>query len=464
MVTTTSGPATRRDPRAASARLRARAGRLAAALLLGLIGVALLAAPAGAQREGAGAVLVTTLDHAITPVIADHVADGIARAERDGYEAYVVRLDTPGGLDSSMRDIIQDVLDARVPVVVYVAPRGGRAASAGALITFSAHVAAMAPGTTIGAATPVQLEGGGDVEQKIVNDAAAYAEALAELRGRNTEFARATVEDGSSISANEAERIGAVDLLAGSLDELLTEIDGRRVEIGDDTVVLQTADARVDDFDLGFFRSVLQFLADPNIAFLLLSLGTLGIIYELASPGVGIAGVAGATMLLLALFALAVLPVNVVGIVLLVLSMALFVAEVLAPGFVGFAAGGALLLALSGVFLFDERPGLEVSLVVVLPVAIVMGGAVVVAGRLAWRTRHAPPSFGGAELLVDRTVVVHTDDGRTGQAFVEGAWWTVRPVAGELADGTTVRVVDVDGLVLLTAPEPDPVPETEESP
>ena len=432
-----------------------RASRWIRRLLAPTIAVACLTlsvAVGHAQSDGRGAVLVATISDAITPVIADHLEDGIARAERDEYAAFVIVLDTPGGLDTSMRDIIQDILDADVPVIVYVAPRGGRAASAGALITFAAHVAAMAPGTTIGAATPVQLEGGGDVEQKIVNDAAAYAEALADLRDRDPEFARDTVEEGRAASASEAVEIRAVDLLATSMSDLLEAVDGRTVEVGDQTVTLETADARTDDYDLGFFRSVLQFLADPNIAFLLLSLGTLGLIYELATPGVGLAGVAGATMLLLALFALAVLPVNVVGIVLLVVAMALFVAEVLAPGFAGFAAGGAVLLTLSGVFLFDDAPGLETSLAVVLPVGIVVGGAVLLAGRIAWRTRSAPATFGDMHHLVGREVVVRLTAGERGQAFVDGSWWSIRPREGAHPEGERVRVADVDGIVLITEP------------
>ncbi|HEX2064957.1 MAG TPA: hypothetical protein VHE80_11115, partial [Acidimicrobiales bacterium] len=217
-------------------------GVLALAVVLGL------AWPVMAQETGPR-VLVATIDGPITPVIVDHVDAALDTAERRGHEVAVLRMDTPGGLDESMRKIVQRILSARVPVVVYVSPQGARAASAGAIITFAAHVAAMAPGTAIGASTPVDLEGG-DVERKVVNDAAAFAESLARLRGRNVEFAVDTVREGRSAAADEALEIGVVDLVAGSLPELLDELDSREVELtaDGDRAVLRTADAQVDEF------------------------------------------------------------------------------------------------------------------------------------------------------------------------------------------------------------------------
>lgn len=425
-----------------------------AAALLGL--VALAGGPRAGAQEDAPRVLVSRVADAITPVVSDHLRDGVARAERDGYDAFVVELDTPGGLDTSMREIVQRFLGAEVPVIVYVSPRGARAASAGAVITFAAHVAAMAPGTNIGAATPVSLEGG-EVSGKVVNDAAAYVEAVAEVRGRNPDFAVDTVRDGRSAGVEEAVEIGAVDLEARSLAELLELVDGDPVELASGAVErLRTAGAAVDRYELGLFREILQFLADPNVIFLLLSLGTLGLIYELATPGVGFGGVTGVILLVLALFGLSVLPVRAVGVVFLVLAAALFVAEVVAPGFAGFAAGGAALLVVSALFLFEETPGLSVSLAMVLPVAIVVGGAVVVAGRLALRSRRAPPSS-GSDALRGRVAVVRRDDRAGAQVFLDGAWWKVRAegAAGEPEDGRRIRVVGVDGLVLLVEPAPD---------
>lgn len=419
--------------------------------LLAAAGLASFMAPAAGQQQGPR-VLVTRIDASITPVVADQLKDGVERAATGGYDAYVVELDTPGGLDTSMREIVQHFLDSDVPVIVYVSPRGARAASAGAIITFAANVAAMAPGTAIGAATPVGGGSGEDLDRKIVNDAAAFAESIAQERGRDVEFVVETVREGRSASAREALDLGAVDLVADSLRDLLRDVDGTEVVVGSgDQVTLRTAGADVDRYDMGLFRRILQFLADPNIAFLLLSLGTLGLIYELGTPGVGVAGVTGALLIVLALFALSLLPVNVVGLLLLALAAALFVAEVVAPGFAGFAAGGAVVLVLSGVFLFDDASGVSVSLGLLLPIAVVVGVAVVIAGRLAVRSRRALPTTGLAQ-FTGAEVTVARSSGETGQAFVEGAWWTVRSPGADLHDGERVRVVGAEGLTLVVQP------------
>lgn len=415
-----------------------------------VVGCLLLAGPdaLAAQGDRDGTVLVTVVDDPITPVIADHLADVVARGEQGGYEAVVIEMDTPGGLDTAMRDIVQRLLAAEVPVVVYVSPSGGRAASAGALIAWSAHVVAMAPGTTIGAATPVDLEGG-EVGDKIVNDAAAYARAIAEERGRDVDVAAAAVTEGRALSASEAVDNDVADLVADDRDDLLEALDGREIVLPDgSTVVLRTAGAPVEERRLSFLRTLLQWLADPNLAFLFLSLGTLGIIYELATPGLGGAGGVGFVLILLALFGLAVLPIDAVGFLFLALAAGLFVAELFAPG-IGVAAGlGAVSMALSGFFLFrDSAPGLSLSLAAVLPTVTVVGLAVVVAGRLALRARASPAAI-GAHALVGREITVGRASGDRGQALVEGAWWTVR--GGEpLHAGDQVRVRNVEGLELV---------------
>ena len=413
---------------------------------------ALAALPAGAAAApaGAGRVLATTVDGTITPVMADHLADAIERAAGGGYRALVVELDTPGGLDSAMRDMVQAILASPVPVIAYVHPAGARAASAGAIIAFAAHVAAMAPATAIGAATPVDLEGG-DVERKIVNDAAAYAESIARLRGRDVGFAGDTVREGRSAPAAEAVELGAVDLVAPSVAELLQRVDGRTVAVGEDErpVTLAVAGAAVDRHGLGLFRRIQQWLADPNLAYLFLSLGTVALVLELASPGVGAGGVVGAILLLLAMASLAVLPVNVVGLLLVGLAAALFVVELYVPGVGVAAAGGAVALVVAGVLLFDDAPGLSVSAAVLVPVAVAAGGGALVAGRIARSVRRAPPRT-GAPALVGRTVTVGRADATGGWAHLEGAWWHARARDGEaLAAGDQVTVVAVDGLDLV---------------
>jgi membrane-bound serine protease (ClpP class) len=428
-------------------------GRLVAALGL-LLGVLLGGATAepGGQRTGDPRVLVTRVQTAITPVVADHVAAGLQRVSSQGFAAYVVELDTPGGLVTSMREIVEDLLASPVPVVVYVSPPGARAASAGAIITFAAHVAVMAPGTSIGAATPVALEGG-EVPEKVVNDAAAQVEALARLRGRDARFAVDTVRKGRSAAVDEALKLGIVDAQASSLTAALEAADGRTVTVASERrVTVRTAGAVVVRHDLGLFRRILQALADPNVAFLLLTLGTLGLIYELATPGVGVAGATGATALLLALFSLSVLPVNVVGLLLLAVAAALFVAELFAPGIGGFAFGGAVVLVLAALFLFDDSQGIAVDWAAAVPTAAVAAVAAVLAGRLAMRTRGMPSTTTGGDVFIGRSVTVAAADGPTGRTFTEGAWWSVRSVGPPLHPGEPARVVALDGLVLVVDP------------
>ncbi len=439
-----------------SASPTARGARLLGAVLSGLLAVLVLVGGAGAageeEDEAGPRVLATEVAAPITPVVADHVEDGIDSAAEGDYAAYVIELDTPGGLVSAMRDIVSDILASPVPVIVYVAPDGARAASAGAVIAQGSHVAVMAPGTTIGAATPVGLEGG-EVSDKIVNDMTAYAVALAEHRGRDAEFAEEMVTDGRAVDVDEAVEIGAVDARAATLAGALEAADGRRVTMAEErTATVETAGAAVDRQEMGFLRQVLQFLADPNIAFLLLTIGSLGLIYELATPGMGFAGVTGLTALLLALFSLSVLPVSAVGLLLLAVAVGLFVAEVLAPGVAGFGFGGALVLVLAAVFLFDDTSGIAVDLWAAVPLAVVMFLAVVVAGRVALRTRREPSVSTGGDVLIGRRVEVRDADGVTGTTYAVGTWWSLRSIGPPLRTGTEVPVTGMDGLVLLVDP------------
>jgi membrane-bound serine protease (ClpP class) len=424
--------------------------------LLGSVGLVLLCATAWSTAADASEhrrVLVTTVAGPITPVAADHLRDGLDRATAEGYQAFVVRLDTPGGLDESMRSIVKRFLVADVPVLVYVSPHGARAASAGALITLSANVAAMAPGSAIGASTPVSLEGG-DVERKVIEDAAAFAESIARARGRNVELAAETVRRGRSVRADAAVDLGVADFLAPSLSAMLDQADGRVVRVGADgrPVTLHTADAQLEEYDMGLFRRVQQRLADPNLAFLFMSLGTLALVYELASPGVGGGAVVGAILILLGLFSLSVLPIDTVGLLFLALAAVLFVAELFAPGVGVAAAGGSVALVLGGIFLFRDKPGFEVAWGVLAPLAAVMGLLTVVAGRLALRVRRAPSTTTGGGLLQGRVVTVSRASGGRGQAQVDGSWWTLRARRGELASGGKVRVAEVNGIELVVEP------------
>lgn len=418
----------------------------AVAMAASLLTTGTAAGTATGQQQGPS-VLAVTVDDSITPVVADHIVDGGRRAEAEGHQALLVELNTPGGLDASMREIVQSFLDADVPVVVHVAPQGARAASAGALITFSSHVAAMAPGTSIGAATPVDLQGGDEAGQKVIEDAAAFATSVADRRGRNTEFAEDAVRDGRAAAAREAVDINVVDLISAERAELLAEIDGTTVTLASGAeTTLRTENAAVVRHEMGLFTGLLQVLANPNLAFLFISIGALGLIFELASPGAGIGGAIGAVLLVLGFFSLAVLPVNVAGILLLVLAVALFVTELFAPGIGAFAGGGAIALAAAGLFLF-EGP-FEVEAVVLWPTVVVIGLGAILAGRLALRARNASTVTGSSGLIGQETVVAEAD-GEQGRARVEGAWWNVRGDRRPLAEGQRVRVVDVEDLTLV---------------
>ncbi|GIU98177.1 MAG: serine protease [Actinomycetota bacterium] len=434
-----------------SRRLLVRRARVVVWLLLVLAGVFLLAE--ATARAQAPSVLVVTVDGVITPVMSDHVRDALDRAEREGFQALLVQLDTPGGLDTSMREIVQAFLNARVPVIVYVSPQGARAASAGAIITLASHVAAMAPGTSIGAATPIDLEGG-DLAQKIINDAASYAESIADRRGRNVEFAIDAVREGRSASASEALELGVVELVAGERAELLATLDGRSVELTPGNVVtLRTEGAELVEAELGLARSILQWLADPNLAFLFISIGTLAILYELANPGIGGGAIVGVILLVLAFTALSVFPVNAAGVILLVLAAALFIAELFAPGIGVFAAGGTVALVLGGLFLFRGPIGVDPA--VMLPTAIVAGAAALALGRMAWRTRKLAGVSGTDAIVGSRGVVQRIENGEA-HVFLQGSWWGARARSGPLRPGQEVRVVGMDGLRLIVEAEDDP--------
>jgi membrane-bound serine protease (ClpP class) len=389
------------------------------------------------QPEAATRVLLIRVEGAITPVVADFIADSVAEAESGDYAALVVGLDTPGGLDISTREIAQSLLGATVPVVVYVSPEGARAASAGALISLAAHVVAMAPATSIGAATPVDPQGG-EITDKILNDAAAFAVSLAEARNRDVEFAEEAVREGRSVTAREAEEIGVADFIATDLDDLLIQLDGHRVEpIG---VVLKTDGAVVERSEMSGIRSLLGRIADPNIAFVLLSLGTLAIVYEAANPGLGFSGIAGVIMLIVAFFSLSVLPVRTAGIALFVLGVGLLVAELFVPGIGVLAAGGAIAFLLSGLFLFEGT--VRVSPTVLLPSAVVLGAASALAGREVLKARRQPATTGPSKLIGRRVKVEGTAERPL--AFLEGTWWTLEGSG----PGKVAQVVAVNGVQL----------------
>lgn len=412
-------------------------------LIAGL--TALVATQAHAQDQG---VLVTDVAGPITPAVVHHLESAVDAAAESG-SVLVVRIDTPGGLDTSTREIVQAFLNSPVPVVAYVHPIGARAASAGTFIVMSAHVAAMSPATAIGAATPIDLQTGEEGSDKIINDLVAFAVSMAEERGRNTEFAEAAVREGRSITATVAVEEDVVDLVADDLDGLLAAIDGMTVEVQGAPITIETSGVMPEIYEMSLFGRILAQLADPNLALLFLSLGTLAVVYEAANPGLGFAGVVGVILLLIGFFALSVLPVQAAGIALLVLAAALFIGEIFVPGIGVLAAGGTIALLLAGVFLFEGD--LAVSPPVLWPTALMMGLFTAFAGRAAVKARLSPATT-GADTLLGRPITVRGDPDGGWSAFLDGSWWTIRSAGSELHEGDRAEVVGRDGLELLVDP------------
>lgn len=403
-----------------------------------------------AAQNDAPRVLVVELANDINPVTQDYVVDGIERAEDEGYDAVVIELDTPGGLDSAMRAIIKKELEADVPVVVYVAPPGSRAASAGAFITLAADVAAMAPNTNIGSSTPVAIGGGeipSDLRRKVINDAAAYARELAETHGRNGDWAEEAVRSASNLGAQEALEQNVVDVVAPDLTTLLDDIDGMRTE--PKGLVLNTAGATVDRVEMSLWKRILDTLIDPNLIVLLMSIGVLGITIEILNPGLIFPGTIGAISLIIGLFGLQVLPVSWAGVLLMILAVAFFVGEAFVTSHGALALAGAVSFVIGSLLLFDPA-GEEYQ--VSIWVALAVGGTLALVTGIAVtkivQARRAPTKTGREELLDEVGVVRHRLD-PDGTVFVHGELWRAHTNEAPLETGEHVRVDSVgEGLVL----------------
>lgn len=391
----------------------------------------------------------------ITPAIAGYVSRGLEAAGKGGDTAALIRLDTPGGLDSAMRDIVQAIEASRLPVIVYVSPPGGRAASAGAFITIASHVAAMAPNTAIGAASPVA--GGGEeikgtMKAKVTNDAAAYIRGIAKSRGRNAEWAEKAVRQAVSLEANEAVKLKVVDLVAPDVPTLLARIDGRKVQVGGQTLVLRTRDAQTVPFDMGALERFLQFISDPSIALLLLNLGMMGLFFELSNPGLILPGVIGGICLLLAFYALGTLPINAAGVALIAFAFLLFVAELFVPSFGALAVGGVISLVLGAMMLVSPgTPGFEVSRGVVAVIALTSGA--VMAGLVAMAVKAQRRRVTtGASGMVGLRAEVRTPLAPEGQVYLQGEWWRAVSLSGPIPVGALVEVRRVENLTLYVVP------------
>lgn len=437
--------------------------------VLGLmLALALAPSPAAAQiradsmRQDAGPVVrVRIADQAITPVTARYLERAFREADEHGASAMLVLLDTPGGLVQSTRRIVKLFLSSPFPVAVYVSPSGSRAASAGVFITLAAHVAAMAPGTHIGAAHPVQIggspggadtTGSGVMEEKVLNDARAWARSLATLRGRNADWAEAAVSESESITAAEAHDLNVIDLVASDEQELLRMIDGRRVELETKSVRISTAGAAVLPVERWWGERVLGVIADPNVAFLLLMLGFYGLVFEFYSPGWGVAGSVGALAILLGFTGMAVLPINYVGLILILVALGLFVAEAFVPSFGVLTITGVGCLVLGGMMLVDSPTGVvEVSKTVLIPVAIATGFITFFLMGQIVKSSRAPLQTGSESMVGEQVLAVEDFSpsawGYAGYVSVRGELWTAASDE-PIREGEHVHIRSRDGLRL----------------
>jgi len=404
-------------------------------------------------------ILVVEVKDAISPPIASYLIENINEALATNKSAIIIRLDTPGGLDTAMRDIIQQEMNAHIPVIVYVSPKGARAASAGAIITLASDIAAMAPGTNIGAAHPVNIgktqEKEGESEtmvEKVTNDAVAYAQSIAKERGRNEQWAEDAVRKSISTPANEALKIGVIDIVAENMDDLLVQLDGRVITKNSSTFELHTKDITLVEKPMGLRYRLLATISNPNVAYILMLIGLAGIYFELSSPGAILPGVIGGISLILAFFAFQTLPVNFAGVALIILAVILFIAEIKVPSFGLLTVGGIISMILGSLLLF-RTPELyaQVSLMVILPITLFFTAFFVACLYLVVRVHRTKPLSGARGLIGEHAEVYVWDAPGQGKVFCHGEYWNATGPAS-LHKGEKVEVVDIAGMDLMVMP------------
>jgi len=449
--------------------MRSRFPRLVPLLLL-----ALLLAPAWYSAANERVAVILDIDGAIGPAVADFIDRGITEATERGAALVVLRMDTPGGLDTSMRDIIQRIMVSTVPVATYVSPSGARAASAGTYILYASHIAAMAPATNLGAATPVEIGGIPDadelikkqpesgepdktadapdaMEKKRINDAAAYIRGLAEMRGRNVAWAERAVREAASLPANEALEQGVIDIVAVDMQDLLRQAHGRTVQVAGLQLELDTRGLPLVTIEPDWRNRLLAVITDPNIAYILMLIGMYGLFFEFANPGSMLPGVVGAICMLLALYAFQILPVNYTGLALLSLGIIFMLAEAFVPSFGVLGIGGVIAFVAGSVLLFDqEGTGYAVSLPLILSLAVISAGFFLFIIGAAIKARKRPVVSGQEEMLHAVGEALEDFQGR-GRIRIHSEVWQAES-AVPVRQGDKVKVVSVDGLVLHIRP------------
>lgn len=453
--------------------------RLLSTLLL-LGGLTALAPLIALTATDDALVVTLRVEGAIGPATSEFVTRGLATASERNARLVVLQMDTPGGLDSAMRVIIKHILASPIPVAAYVTPEGARAASAGTFILYASHIAAMAPATNLGAATPVAIgtgggaptasdkaegadktdasddksaaAGGNPMTNKVTNDAAAYLRGLAQLRGRDAGFAERAVREGASLSADEALQAGVIDLIAVSLDDLLARLDGREIELDSgNTVTLALASTDVSHITPDWRNRALAVLSNPQVALVLMMIGIYGLFFEFTSPGFGVPGVAGLICLLIAMYAFQLMPVNWAGVALIVFGAALMLAEAFAPSFGVLGVGGIIAFVVGGMFLFDnDIPGLTLPLPFLIAMALLSAALLLTIGTFAARA-YKRRVVSGREEMLGITGTVTTIDASGNYASIHGERWRIT-ASTALAIGDPVRVTAMDGLTLAVEP------------
>jgi membrane-bound serine protease (ClpP class) len=398
------------------------------------------------ENSDPGSVYIIELEGSINPATAEFVARGLERAKDQGATLAIIQMDTPGGLSSSMRAIVKAILNSPIPVVVYVGPRGAGAASAGVMITVAGHVAAMARGTNIGAAHPVGAGGkdiGGTMSEKVVNDMASYARGIAEQKGKNGQWVEKAIRESVSITAEEARDKKVVDLVVDDMDDLLKSLDGRVVDLASGKTTLKTAGLKKIHYKPNLRDKILKIISDPNIAYILMMIGLAGLYFELSNPGTVFPGVIGAISLILAFFSFQTLPVNYAGVVLILLAIIFFIAEVKVASYGILSIGGLVALTLGSLMLFEN---MRVSLKLMLPTIVLVGGFFVIVAGVAFRALRGKPT-GGAEGILGETGVVKKLIEPEGLVFVHGETW--RAFSKErIEPDEMVEVMGINGLLL----------------